>query len=1721
MGAPKCRLDVWNPVIAGVATNKWVTCENPENNNAVISVFFLDKLANPRRAEIVVSNRAKNYTSTSLFDYHYRDSEGNNVFNNPGVELREYKGVLTDLFRDFMHIRLVDLETNVVVFAGRLVDIDVNYNANTGTSIKLKAYDALDELRRISPRGLSKDITFYQYDEIDIDPDTHLGHSVTDIVKAMIALGYKKEYYNLGEVKSITGYAAGSENVKTDLLVADTLYYPDSTVNQYRANIVTDDSGTALKNRFQTDATPVPATTKINLTKIGSKGLLGVILENLIHKAQDSESDDNDGFGWDYFVDANISYGAHADFRGKNLDPATKPPPAMFNVWERGKRIYNIEPATYGLSVKYPSSLSVTTQGARNTYVGGSATHQNATKPMSVVFDFDHPKEGLYTGVLLKYNDKDEKKDEDGEKSKKGGEGKEVEVKMDIIYGQILGDFAWRTVTGSGTTAVVTPLDISGDDLAPETSGTAGRPGLHSAEYLDLHSGTSPYAKIADNVARVQYQSNDASGSNYDYILISHVQPELLNVAAGTYRLYGVGDGEGYNGSNAMMTVNLGATVANQGYPRRVWGIEKIHTLSKGEITEPNKLRLEVASILSRSSIDIVNGSFEMSGKPQYFWDGEIRSVANATVGQTITVQDLGQTSGNGAAVDITRYGFREGMVIAKMTGTFGAIATAELNGDGVYKDVYGYCWDIPSDTSYNVDLHQTVQFAVGDRVRFFIPLRAGDTIRVENVLADVAGNHLVTEIEYTEEPNQNTKLKTTGVNEGFGLIGSRFQAQLAGAREESDVRMNLPKGHQPAIWTGLFSAVDANTVQWQTVGGKAEVALSDGSIYNVDCATANDNNTTHASGTDGEGTRFGIINAAHPVAGGVDKTVYFIYLDPNKENLAPTAKYHFYTRPSTTPTNGSDPVYDQDGDNIIVGWMRAASSTTGLAEFGVYRDSQPGGGKSDLANVSHAGSATSALLKKGAQTFTTDLMIEASGSTVGDMWREVKWHGGETGNDTTNASLVLADGTNRVVAYGGDSGNDNNGSYTLGTASGGVGSTVSYSTITQFSTNTTYYAYVDFAEQPTGDLILRWTTTSHVAYGDDRILLAMIVIPPNSAKGNSPVIIPLTTKSLSINAVAIAANSITADHVRADTIDTSHLLLGTGGGGAIAGITSGGNINLSYADNTLSLDKTVETNTKKHVNDSQREGGGRAYTGFNAGARIKQDVVFSSANGEENKSMWFYPSNSNELLLINHAGLAGYSGCSGSYPNINVGTTQFEIRTTDGMAHFGGGACVLNSAGLFLQGNTGGVPNNASGKLLFRGSTASATDFTTNGDDSDGRYMITNHAGTLYLFVGGQSANTKAFGPTQDNVIKLGTTTFGWSGLYLGESGNADPKLLANNAGVLEWNGTPIASGSVDQTADYDWTGEHKFDRDGVGGNAATPGLMLKSRGTPSVPPSGYGGLFVDQANGTYNLYFRTPNGTVPIVQGNSVGGSGEANEDSFRTIAVSGQSNIIADSDVDTLTFAAGSGITIETNASTDTVTITATGGGGGGSHDDPIRLSSNSSSSPTYSFSASTGSGMYWDSGVAFSNGGNTQLIIKNTEAEFHNDARPAASTSYFLGDQNTKRWRRLYAQLATDVSSDAELKENKKSITNGLEFISNLNPITFNRIESTDIEFGFTAQDMKQAVLASGYTEDMDVYSESVDDETGKTYWGIAYESLVAPLVAAIKELKDRIEVLENA
>ena len=62
------------------------------------------------------------------------------------------------------------------------------------------------------------------------------------------------------------------------------------------------------------------------------------------------------------------------------------------------------------------------------------------------------------------------------------------------------------------------------------------------------------------------------------------------------------------------------------------------------------------------------------------------------------------------------------------------------------------------------------------------------------------------------------------------------------------------------------------------------------------------------------------------------------------------------------------------------------------------------------------------------------------------------------------------------------------------------------------------------------------------------------------------------------------------------------------------------------------------------------------------------------------------------------------------------------------------------------------------------------------------------------------------------------------------------------------------------------------------------------------------------------------------------AIGGGGGTVTEAFKTIAVSGQSDIVADQAADTLNIAAGSNINLTTDAATDTLTIESTASGGG---------------------------------------------------------------------------------------------------------------------------------------------------------------------------------------------
>ena len=70
--------------------------------------------------------------------------------------------------------------------------------------------------------------------------------------------------------------------------------------------------------------------------------------------------------------------------------------------------------------------------------------------------------------------------------------------------------------------------------------------------------------------------------------------------------------------------------------------------------------------------------------------------------------------------------------------------------------------------------------------------------------------------------------------------------------------------------------------------------------------------------------------------------------------------------------------------------------------------------------------------------------------------------------------------------------------------------------------------------------------------------------------------------------------------------------------------------------------------------------------------------------------------------------------------------------------------------------------------------------------------------------------------------------------------------------------------------------------------------------------------------------------NGSAWINDTDATGTGGGEASNSFATISVSGQSNVVADSSTDTLTLVAGNNITITTDPTTDAITIASAGGG-----------------------------------------------------------------------------------------------------------------------------------------------------------------------------------------------
>jgi len=142
------------------------------------------------------------------------------------------------------------------------------------------------------------------------------------------------------------------------------------------------------------------------------------------------------------------------------------------------------------------------------------------------------------------------------------------------------------------------------------------------------------------------------------------------------------------------------------------------------------------------------------------------------------------------------------------------------------------------------------------------------------------------------------------------------------------------------------------------------------------------------------------------------------------------------------------------------------------------------------------------------------------------------------------------------------------------------------------------------------------------------------------------------------------------------------------------------------------------------------------------------------------------------------------------------------------------------------------------------------------------------------------------------------------------------------------------------------------ELDTEKVIGNVAITGatktkITYDSKG---LVTAGADATTADIADSTNKRYVSDAQLTVI---GNT-SGTNTGDQSLFSTIAVAGQSNVVADSTSDTLTLVAGTNVSITTDASTDTITINSTAGGGG----DVSSIETSSTDSQLTLFNSTTG-------------------------------------------------------------------------------------------------------------------------------------------------------------------
>lgn len=167
------------------------------------------------------------------------------------------------------------------------------------------------------------------------------------------------------------------------------------------------------------------------------------------------------------------------------------------------------------------------------------------------------------------------------------------------------------------------------------------------------------------------------------------------------------------------------------------------------------------------------------------------------------------------------------------------------------------------------------------------------------------------------------------------------------------------------------------------------------------------------------------------------------------------------------------------------------------------------------------------------------------------------------------------------------------------------------------------------------------------------------------------------------------------------------------------------------------------------------------------------------------------------------------------------------------------------------------------------------------------------------------------------------GVVDFAASGIRMPDGGanylcTFGVSALANNVSFL-LSLTGATDTTLDMAAGSNNFGASTFPQTGLRAYDSDGSHLLVLKPDENLTGNRVLSLITGDANRSITL-----SGNLTVSGAATVSGTNTGDQSTFSTVAVSGQSDVVADSATDTLTLAAGTGIAITTNATTDTVTI-----------------------------------------------------------------------------------------------------------------------------------------------------------------------------------------------------